>query len=173
MNTRDLDIITVYARESSMVNLNLNVNGKDYIVKAEANASLLSILREELHLTGAKPGCGEGQCGACTVLVSGHAVHSCMTAAADVGSRPVLTIEGLAHGAKLHPVQQAFLDQSAFQCGYCTPGMIMASVGLLNKNSHPTVQEIRTELNGNVCRCGTYGRIIKAVRQASQDTTHA
>ncbi len=156
-----------------MVNLNLNVNGKDYIVKAEANASLLSILREELHLTGAKPGCGEGQCGACTVLVSGDAVHSCITAAADVGSRPVLTIEGLAHGAKLHPVQQAFLDQSAFQCGYCTPGMIMASVGLLNENSHPTVQEIRTQLNGNVCRCGTYGRIIKAVRQASQDTTHA
>lgn len=156
-----------------MVILNLNVNGKDYIVKADASASLLSILREELHLTGAKPGCGEGQCGACTVLVSGHAVHSCITAAADVGSRPVLTIEGLAHGAKLHPVQQAFLDQSAFQCGYCTPGMIMATVGLLSKIPNPTAKEIRTELNGNVCRCGTYERIVKAIRQVTQGSSHA
>ena len=156
-----------------MVTLHLNVNGKDHTVNAEPTVSLLSILREDLHLTGAKPGCGEGQCGACTVLVDGHAVHSCITPASDIGKRPVQTIEGLAHGSKLHPVQQAFLDQSAFQCGYCTPGMIMATVGLLNKNSHPTVQEIRTELNGNVCRCGTYGRIIKAIRQASQGNTHA
>ncbi len=156
-----------------MISLNLNVNGKDHAVTVEPGASLLSILRENLHLTGAKPGCGEGQCGACTVLVDGHAVHSCITPISEIGKRPVQTIEGLAQGSNLHSVQQAFLDHSAFQCGYCTPGMIMASVGLLNKNSHPTVQEISTQLNGNVCRCGTYGRIIKAIRQASQDITHA
>ena len=156
-----------------MTTLNLNVNGKEYTLAADAEASLLSVLREDLHLTGAKPGCGEGQCGACTVLVGGHAVHSCITPAADVGKHLVQTIEGLAQGSELHPVQQAFLDHSAFQCGYCTPGIIMASIGLLQKVPHPTAQQIRTELNGNICRCGTYGRIIQAIRQASEDITRA
>ena len=156
-----------------MATLKLNVNGSDFAVSANETTSLLSVLRDNLHLTGAKPGCGEGQCGACTVIIDGIAVRSCITAIGDVGVGSVLTIEGLAHGSKLHRVQQAFLDQSAFQCGFCTPGMIMAAVALLNRNSSPTANEIRAELNGNVCRCGTYSRIIRAVRQAAEGAQHA
>ena len=151
-----------------MVTFKLNVNGTDLTISAEETMSLLSVLRERLRLTGAKPGCGEGQCGACAVLVYGQAVRSWITPIRDVDGRSVITIEGLAHGANLHRVQQAFLDQSAFQCGFCTPGMIMATVSLLNRNPSPTVNDIRRELSGNVCRCGTYSRIIKAVRQAAE-----
>jgi aerobic-type carbon monoxide dehydrogenase small subunit (CoxS/CutS family) len=151
----------------------IQVNGIGRTIRANRTTPLLSILREHLHLTGAKPGCGEGQCGACTVLLAGEPVRSCLTAVGDVGERPVQTIEGLAQGSALHPVQQAFLDTSAFQCGYCTPGMIMASVGLLSKNPHPTVSEIQGELAGNVCRCGTYSRIIQAVQQAAKGVKRA
>ena len=151
-----------------MATFKLKINGTEREVSAGETTSLLSVLREQLHLTGAKPGCGEGQCGACTVLVNGGAVHSCITPVSEVGARPVLTIEGLTNGPRLHRVQQAFLDHSAFQCGFCTPGMIMAAVALLNRNSNPTGSEIRRELKGNVCRCGTYSRIIKAVRQAAE-----
>jgi nicotinate dehydrogenase subunit A len=151
----------------------INVNGTAHAVEADSSTSLLSILRENLDLTGAKYGCGEGQCGACTVLVGGQPVRSCLMALREVGDRPVQTIEGLAQTPALHPVQQAFLDHSAFQCGFCTPGMVMASVGLLKKNPNPTVSEIRAELAGNVCRCGTYSRIIKAVRQAAQGAKRA
>lgn len=153
--------------EGHLETFTIHVNGTDRVIGANRTTPLLSILREHLHLTGAKPGCGEGQCGACTVLLAGEPVRSCLTAVGDVGERPVQTIEGLAQDSTLHPVQQAFLDTSAFQCGYCTPGMIMASIGLLNKNPHPTVSEIRGELEGNVCRCGTYSRIIQAVQQAA------
>jgi aerobic-type carbon monoxide dehydrogenase small subunit (CoxS/CutS family) len=156
-----------------MANFNIRVNGKDCQVTATETTSILSVLRDNLHLTGAKPGCGEGQCGACTVLLNGQAVHSCITPVSDVGARPVLTIEGLADGPKLHRVQQAFLHHSAFQCGFCTPGMIMATVALLNKNPHPTVDEIRRELNGNLCRCGTYWRIVKAIQEAAESAQHA
>ena len=156
-----------------MATFKLEVNGTELEVSAGETASLLSVLREKLHLTGAKPGCGEGQCGACTVLVNGGPVHSCITPISEVGTRPVLTIEGLANGPQLHRVQQAFLDHSAFQCGFCTPGMIMAAVALLNRNPNPTASEIRRELKGNVCRCGTYSRIIKAVRQAAEGERHA
>jgi aerobic-type carbon monoxide dehydrogenase small subunit (CoxS/CutS family) len=151
----------------------IHVNGISHAIEANRTTSLLFILRERLHLTGAKPGCGEGQCGSCTVLLAGEPIRSCLTTIGDVRERPVQTIEGLAQGPTLHPVQQAFLDTSAFQCGYCTPGMIMASIGLLNKNPHPTTTEIRAELAGNICRCGTYSRIIEAVQQAAREMKHA
>jgi nicotinate dehydrogenase subunit A len=151
-----------------MAPLNLNVNGKNCKVAADPASTLLSVLREELRLTGAKPGCGEGQCGACTVLVAGKAVRSCVTPANTIGTNPVQTIEGLSASSKPSRIQQSFLDHSAFQCGYCTPGMIMAAVGLLNRIPNPTVEDIRTELNGNLCRCGTYPRVIKAILHAAQ-----
>ena len=156
-----------------MESFTLNVNGTDHAVQAKPATPLLFVLREQLHLTGAKPGCGEGQCGACTVLVANRPVRSCLTAISEVGSRPVRTVEGLARDGRLHPVQQAFLDVSAFQCGYCTPGMIMAAMGLLSQNPRPTVQEIREELAGNVCRCGTYSRIVRAVQRAASEGKHA
>jgi aerobic-type carbon monoxide dehydrogenase small subunit (CoxS/CutS family) len=156
-----------------MTTVRLTVNGTDVAVVADETTSLLSVLRDNLFLTGAKPGCGEGQCGACTVLIDGSAARSCITPVGQVGKRSILTIEGLARGSSLHPVQQAFLDHSAFQCGFCTPGMIMAAVALLNRNPNPTTNDIRTELNGNVCRCGTYSRIIGAVRQAAGNAEHA
>ena len=146
----------------------INVNGSDCDITGDPAASLLSVLRDELHLTGAKPGCGEGQCGACTVLVEGSAVHSCVTRVSEVASKKIQTIEGVAVNAEINRVQQSFLECSAFQCGYCTPGMIMATVALLGHNPNPTVDEIRTGLDANLCRCGTYPRIIKAVRRAAQ-----
>ena len=146
----------------------INVNGSDCDIAGDPAASLLSVLRDELHLTGAKPGCGEGQCGACTVLVEGSAVHSCVTRVSEVASKRIQTIEGVAVNAEIKRVQQSFLECSAFQCGYCTPGMIMATVALLSRNPNPTVDEIRTGLDANLCRCGTYPRIIKAVRRAAQ-----
>lgn len=146
----------------------INVNGSDRDIAGDPAASLLSVLRDELHLTGAKPGCGEGQCGACTVLVEGSAVHSCVTRVSEVASKKIQTIEGVAVNTEINRVQQSFLECSAFQCGYCTPGMIMATVALLSRNPNPTIDEIRTGLDANLCRCGTYPRIIKAVRHAAQ-----
>jgi aerobic-type carbon monoxide dehydrogenase small subunit (CoxS/CutS family) len=151
-----------------MPDLKLAVNGVEATVLADPSTSLLSILRKHFHLTGAKYACGEGQCGACTVMVGGEAVRSCVFPIHNVGQKYIQTIEGLANGAHLHPIQQAFLDASAFQCGFCTPGMIMASVALLDRNPAPSVEEIRAGLAGNVCRCGTYSRIIKAVQSAAK-----
>jgi aerobic-type carbon monoxide dehydrogenase small subunit (CoxS/CutS family) len=153
--------------------LKLTVNGIEATVSADPSTSLLSILRQQFHLTGAKYACGEGQCGACTVLVGGEAVRSCVFPVHEVGQKYVQTIEGLANSAHLHPIQQAFLDASAFQCGFCTPGMIMAAVALLDRNPSPSVEEIRTGLAGNVCRCGAYSRIVKAVRAAVQVSGNA
>lgn len=150
----------------------LNVNGTETTVSADPSTSLLSVLREQLHLTGTKYACGEEQCGACTVLVGGEAVRSCVFPIHNVAQKHVQTIEGLSNGAHLHAVQQAFLDASAFQCGFCTPGMIMASVALLARNPEPSVEEIRTGLARNVCRCGAYSRIIKAVRAATEIGKH-
>ncbi len=150
----------------------INVNGRDCEVVPDPSATLLSVLRDNLHLTGAKPGCGEGQCGACTVLVEGNAVHSCTTPVSDVAGKRIQTIEGLAADEKLHPVQQSFLAYSAIQCGYCSPGMILATVALLRRHPHPTIEEIRSGLNGNLCRCGTYPRILKAVRHAAIGGEH-
>jgi aerobic-type carbon monoxide dehydrogenase small subunit (CoxS/CutS family) len=145
----------------------LRVNGVDRRVTAPANRTLLSVLRDELDLTGTKYGCGQAACGACTVLLEREAVRSCITKLGTVGQRGVTTIEGLEHAGALHPLQQAFIDEGAMQCGYCTPGMIMAAAGLLAENPNPSESEIREGLTGNLCRCGTYPRIIKAVRRAA------
>jgi nicotinate dehydrogenase subunit A len=152
----------------------LRVNGTDREVDAEAGDSLLGILRDDLGLTGSKYGCGEGQCGACTVLLDGAAARSCVTRVASIGSKAITTIEGLAPRAAgaaqpaYHPVQQAFLEVEAFQCGYCTSGMIMATAGLLKTNPKPSEQDIARLLDRNVCRCGEYPRIVKAVRLAAE-----
>ncbi|HYP07029.1 MAG TPA: (2Fe-2S)-binding protein [Bryobacteraceae bacterium] len=151
----------------------LNVNGKDLQVDAARNERLLWVLRDHLGLTGSKYGCGEGQCGACTVLVDNVAVRSCITLAESVVGKKIVTIEGLAQNGSLHPVQKAFLDAEAFQCGYCTSGMVMASAGLLRKNPQPSETQIKQALNGNMCRCGTYPRIVAAVRMAAGAKTEA
>jgi aerobic-type carbon monoxide dehydrogenase small subunit (CoxS/CutS family) len=148
--------------------IELHINGAKRQVKADPNRSLLSVLREELGLTGTKYGCGEGQCGACTVLVGGAARRSCLLKVGEVGGKPIVTIEGLARNGKLHPLQQAFLEADALQCGYCTPGMILAGVALLQQNPKPSPAEIVRALDGNICRCGTYPRIVAAVRRAGR-----
>ena len=145
----------------------LTVNGTRHSVDVDPTRTLLSVLRDELDLTGTKYGCGEGMCGACAVLVDGEVALSCQTAVGEVQGKKITTIEGLSTGDKLHPVQQAFVDLDAMQCGYCTPGMIMASVALLTKNPDPTAQQIATELEGHICRCGVYQRIVAAVEQAA------
>src|SRR5215813_2344651 len=141
----------------------LNVNGKKLQVDVDSTTTLLSVLRNDLDLTGSKYGCGEGECGACTVLVDGLPVKSCQMNVGRVASRQITTIEGLEKDSKLHPVQEAFLNADAMQCAYCTSGMIMASVGLLAKNPRPSRDEIIKGMNGNICRCGTYQRIIAAI----------
>jgi len=148
----------------------LRVNGVDHPILLQRDRSLLYVLREELGLTGAKYGCGEGECGACKVLVDGVAVRSCTTPVGEVVGRSILTIEGLANGDRLHPVQQAFLDAGAFQCGFCIPGMILATVSLLERTPRPTVDEIRAAMDGNLCRCCGYLRILDAVQRASRPT---
>jgi aerobic-type carbon monoxide dehydrogenase small subunit (CoxS/CutS family) len=129
---------------------------------------LLYVLRDRLNLTGTKYGCGEGQCGACTVLIDGRPTRSCQMHARAVSGRKITTIEGLESDGKLHPVQQAFVDEEAFQCSYCTPGMILSAVGLLKANPKPSDEEIIRGMNGNICRCGTYRRIVAAIRRAAE-----
>lgn len=144
------------------------VNGTRRRVEGDTQRSLLGVLREELNLTGAKYGCGEGACGACTVLVDGKLERSCVIPVSAVAGKRVTTVEGLERNGRLHPVQQAFLDEDAMQCGYCTPGMVLAAVALLNRKPNPTDEEIIAHMNGNICRCGTYGRILRAVRKAGR-----
>lgn len=151
-----------------MAQIHLVVNGHARTVDADPDDSLLTALREHLDLTGTKYGCGEGQCGACTVLIDGRAQRSCVTAVAAVGNKPVVTIEGLAHADRLHPVQEAFLEEGAMQCAYCTPRMIVSAVALLSRNNHPTQDEIIEFMNGNICRCGCYARIIRAIQRAAE-----
>jgi aerobic-type carbon monoxide dehydrogenase small subunit (CoxS/CutS family) len=146
----------------------LQINGRAYKIDATSDTSLLSVLRDQLDLTGSKYGCGEGQCSACTVLVDGNPRHACITKVGVVGNKSITTIEGLERDGKLHPVQQAFLDEDAMQCAYCTSGMIMSAVALLKSNANPTDAQIVEYMQGNVCRCGTYPRIVAAIRQASQ-----
>jgi aerobic-type carbon monoxide dehydrogenase small subunit (CoxS/CutS family) len=148
--------------------LELDVNGAVHQVPTEPRRHLLGVLRDELGLTGSKYGCGEGQCGACTVLVDGVAVRSCVTLTGAVAGKRITTVEGLAQDGKLHPLQQAFLDQGAMQCGYCTPGMIMAGAALLKEHPAPSAAEIVAAMDGNLCRCGTYQRIVAAIRQAAE-----
>ena len=151
-----------------MPSYTLRINGKTHQVDGEPGDSLLSVLRYELGLTGSKYGCGEGYCGACTVLLDGQITRSCTTRLAAVAGKPITTIEAIADGDRLHPVQQAFLDVEAFQCGYCTPGMVMATIGLLRAHPDPSEQEIAKVLDRNVCRCGTYPRIVQAIKLAAE-----
>lgn len=148
--------------------MELLINGVRSRLAIESERPLLWVLRNELDLTGAKYGCGEGQCGACTVLIDGVPQRSCITPAGTAAGKAITTIEGLAEGNRLHPVQEAFIDCDAMQCGYCTPGMILASVALLRKNALPSESEIKQGLEGNICRCGTYNRIVEAVQKAAQ-----
>jgi aerobic-type carbon monoxide dehydrogenase small subunit (CoxS/CutS family) len=149
----------------------LEVNGRRRSVEAESDISLLTVLRDYLGLTGSKYGCGEGQCGACTILIDGTARRSCITPVSAATGKRITTVEGLEQSGRLHPVQQAFLDAEAFQCAYCTSGMIMSCVALLQQNANPTPAEIEKSLQGNICRCGTHPRIIEAVQKASK-TAH-
>lgn len=146
----------------------LNVNGTSRSISADSQESLLFVLRDQLGLTGSKYGCGEGQCGACTVLIDGTARRSCITRMGTVGDKKITTIEGLAIGERLHPLQQAFLDEAAMQCAYCTSGMIMSAASLLNENASPSESEILHFMEGNVCRCGTHPRIVAAIQKAAK-----
>ena len=148
--------------------IELEINGKRYPVQSDPETPLLSVLRDELGLTGTKYGCGEGQCGACTVLLGGAPRRSCQIPVSAAASRSITTIEGLEKDGRLHPVQQAFLDAGAFQCAYCTSGMILSSLGLLSTNPNPSSAEIIQFLQGNLCRCGTHPRILEAVHQAAK-----
>jgi len=150
------------------VTVTLTVNGVQKTVTTDPERPLLDVLREDLHLTGTKYGCGEGRCGACTVLMDGKRVLSCVTPVALADKKSITTVEGLAKGDALHPVQEAFLSEGAMQCGYCTSGMILTAVALLQENPHPTDEEIVAALNGNICRCNGYVKIANAVRRATE-----
>ena len=147
--------------------ITLTVNGEERTVVTDPERPLLDVLREELNLTGAKYGCGESRCGACTVLIDGRRALSCVTPVAKAAKKKITTIEGLSDGERLHPVQQAFLDEGAIQCGYCTPGMVLAAVALLNDNPQPTDEQISEWMDGNLCRCNGYTKILKAIRRAA------
>jgi len=149
----------------------LNVNGAHIRVSAPPEESLLSVLRNRLNLTGTKYGCGEGQCGACTVLLNGLATRSCLIPVSAVVNAKIVTIEGLETNGVLTSVQQAFLDEGAFQCGYCTSGMILSATSLLRQTPNPSDEQIVTAMNGNVCRCGTHPRIVEAIKRAAHQTT--
>jgi len=149
------------------VSITVEVNGQKETRQVDGSKTLLDFLRDELDLTGAKEGCNEGECGGCVVLLDGQAVNSCLVLAAEADGRRVTTIEGIGSSEKLHPLQQAFLDQHAVQCGFCTPGMILSALSLLNQNPDPSEEDIRQALSGNLCRCTGYRQIIDAVMQAA------
>jgi aerobic-type carbon monoxide dehydrogenase small subunit (CoxS/CutS family) len=146
--------------------MQLNVNGKEYSVEVNGSTSLLATLREHLDLTGSKYGCGEGVCGACTVLISGVPVRSCITPVGSTQNKEIITIEGLEQNGKLHPIQEAFLEADPFQCAYCASGMVMSTVALLSRNPSPSKQEIIDSMQGNVCRCCTYPALVDAISKA-------
>ncbi len=148
--------------------MQLLVNGESYEVAVDGETTLLAVLRNDLGLTGTKYGCGDGDCGACTVLVDGEAKNSCITPVDSAEGSEITTIEGLAKGDELHPVQEAFIEHTAFQCAYCTPGFIMSTVALLSRNPRPDDRQIRAALTGNICRCGTYVRILQAAKAAAE-----
>lgn len=151
-----------------MKNIHLTVNGKGYDLQVKEWATLLDVIREELELTGTKEGCGEGECGACTVIMDGKAVNACIVLAAEADGKNITTIEGLADGEMLHPLQQAFVDVGGLQCGFCTPGMVLSAKVLLDDNPNPTEEEIRKGLEGNFCRCTGYTKIIESVKAAAE-----
>jgi xanthine dehydrogenase YagT iron-sulfur-binding subunit len=148
--------------------ITFTVNGKSVSVDVEPRDTLLNVLREKLKLTGAKKTCDRGECGGCTVLIDGQAVYSCLFPAVRAGGKQIITVEGLADGETLHPVQQAFIEKDGYQCGYCTPGLIMSSVALLSQTPSPSPADIKAGLSGNLCRCGNYVKIYEAVAAASQ-----
>ncbi|MEL7608043.1 MAG: (2Fe-2S)-binding protein [Bacillota bacterium] len=148
--------------------LNITLNGRPVTAKIRPEETLLSVLRESLGQTGAKMGCGVGECGACTVVLNGLAVKSCTVLAAQCEGMEVLTVEGLAQGGELHPLQQAFIDHNAVQCGYCTPGFLMTATALLKRNPHPTRDEIQQAISGNLCRCTGYVQIIDAIEACAE-----
>ena len=147
----------------------LNVNGQKVRLSIKGSQTLLALLREELGLMGTKKGCDQGDCGACTVLVDGKPVNSCLLLAVEVANKNITTIEGLTRNGKLHPLQQAFVDHNAIQCGFCTPGMIVTAVALLDEHANPTDEEIRSFLRGNLCRCTGYSKIIQAIQAAAKE----
>ena len=147
--------------------IQLRVNGEEHDVVVSPNETLIEVLRDRLELTGTKMGCGEGACGTCTVLLDGEPVRSCLTLAVEVQGKEIVTIEGLAEGAKLHPVQEAFMEHGAIQCGFCSPGMILTGKALLDENPHPTEEEVRRAISGVVCRCTGYVKIVDAIMGAA------
>lgn len=147
--------------------ITLNINGKNFFLEVEPRETLLDVLRERLNLTGTKMTCGRGECGCCTVLMDGCPVYSCMYLAVRADGKKITTIEGLAANGKLHPIQQAFIEKDAYQCGFCTPGFIMSSAGFLNKTKNVNLDEIKMALSGNLCRCGNYSKITEAVSSAA------
>jgi len=147
--------------------LTMTLNGEEVTVQVQPSAMLVEVLRDQLELMGTKVACGEGECGACTVLLDGKAVASCLVPALKVQGREVMTVEGLAPLGELHPLQKAFVEHGAVQCGYCTPGMLMSAKALLNHNPHPTEDEIRLAISGNLCRCTGYAKIVEAILEAS------
>ena len=148
--------------------IEFTLNGEKYKKNADPGKRLVDFLREDMGLTGTKEGCGEGECGACTVVLDGRAVHSCLVLAGQINGKRLLTVEGLARGGELSPLQKAFIEHGAIQCGYCTPGMLMSSAALLAENPSPIEDEVRTALAGNICRCGDYSAIIDAVLDAAE-----
>lgn len=150
-----------------MERIQLKVNGKDYELEVKPSATLLETLREDLGLTGTKEGCGVGECGACTVILDGEAVNACLVLTTEINGKSVQTIEGLADGGKLHPIQLAFVEVGGMQCGFCTPGMVLSAKVLLDRNPCPTDEEIRKGLEGNFCRCTGYTKIIESVKAAA------
>ncbi|KUO77514.1 MAG: hypothetical protein APF81_07760 [Desulfosporosinus sp. BRH_c37] len=151
-----------------MNDIKLTVNGNEYEISVKPNATLLDVLREDLGLTGTKEGCGNGECGACTVIIDGKTTNSCITLAVEANGKEITTIEGLSQGEKLHPIQEAFVEVGGLQCGFCTPGMILSSKVLLDANPNPTEEQIRKGLEGNFCRCTGYTKIIESVKAAAK-----
>lgn len=171
-------IPTVDSRVTSSAAFNtipvtLYINGAEHTLQIDPRVTLLDVFREYIGLTGTKKGCDHGQCGACTVLVEGHRINSCLALAVSYDGEQITTIEGLAEGEDLHPVQEAFLHHDAFQCGYCTPGQIMSAVGLLAEGKAKTDAEIKEQMSGNICRCGAYANILAAVREVCQSNGNA
>ncbi len=148
--------------------MKLTVNGEEHSLEIEPHRTLLSVLREELELKGAKEGCGQGYCGACTVLLEGQPICSCCLLAMDARGREIVTVEGLSVNGELHPLQQSFIEQGAIQCGYCTPGMLLSAKALLDENPSPSEEDIRSAISGNLCRCTGYVKIVKAIRAAAE-----
>lgn len=161
------EVKNFFVPNKEILPLSLSINKKKYTVKADTRTTLLDLLREELQLTGTKKGCDHGQCGACTVHINGERVLSCLTLAAMVPGKEVTTIEGLANGDKLHPMQQAFIECDGFQCGYCTPGQIMSAVACVNEGHTGSVTEIKEFMSGNLCRCGAYNGIVQSIQKVA------